>query len=220
MDLQVADAEWVERLPLVLMGIFNPAGPTLVAMTAFRDTRVGETEIVVTMLNPFGQERKVVARAGTDSESIASVLPDIARHTDAPFIQGTPSLVIFGSAVRQDPVIAQHTMRFMWLLVRSRAAGQLEEIVARYKTHLGRPWDRLGLPGHPVEPITVEPLTNPMGDWMDIMQDPEHAHPELAAIVNGWNGAIEHFGANMAHMPLTEAGLEMDFLGFPFLPTE
>ena len=68
--------------------------------------------------------------------------------------------------------------------------------------------------------MKVEHLDDPYAEWLEIMMDAAHAEPELAAIVNAWGASIEHFGAGLPHMSVTEAGRELWFLGLPFLPTE
>ncbi len=219
-DLEQADVIDVDIVPIVMFGLFNPAGPTVVAVTALRNSTSGVSNLVVTMLNPFSQSRKIVARAGTDDESISGILPELARHVDAPFLTEAPSLVVLGSAVMTSDQLGSGAMDLVNLLVSSGPGRPLEELVASYRAHLGDPWKRIGMPGQLPAELKVEQLDDPYAAWLEIMMDAAHAEPELAAIVNAWGASIEHFGTGLPHMSVTEAGRELWFLGLPFLPTE
>ncbi len=219
-ELEPGDLADVDIVPIVMLGLFNPAGPTVVAVTALRNRTTGVSDLVVTTLNPFSQSRKIVARAGTGDESISAILPELARHADAPFLIDAPSLVVLGSAVMTSDQLGSGAMDFVNQVVISGPGRSLEELVASYRAHLGDPWKRIGMPSQPPPEVKVEHLDDPYAAWLEIMMDAAHAESELAAIVNAWGASIEHFGSGLPHMPVTEAGRELWFLGLPFFPTE
>ena len=78
-DLTEADVVGSELVPIVTMGIFNPMGPTIMALNLVTQRDADSAGILCTVLNPFTQTRQIFARCGNDPVSLTSFLPNANR---------------------------------------------------------------------------------------------------------------------------------------------
>ena len=223
-ELQHEDVRGVQLVPTCLFGIFNPMGPTLVALNlVLKDTAPGGA-VLATTLNPFSQRRLVVARAPTDAALLPQLLPSLWRAGEEPLLGGRPDFFLLVLTLEGMAESSKGLLRE--LLTALPAAEPLSKTIADLREHWQDPWTRIPSMEEMFaaasndggrEPVDGAPDEAELTEWFSIVTDPEHIKHELPAIHEGWKGAIG-MARGMAHMPPEEMAAELAALGLPLFP--
>lgn len=222
-ELSPDDVRGIEIVPLCLIGIFNPMGPTLIALNLIIKDDAPSGAILYTSLNPFAQTRLLVARAPSDPVGLFELFEDLYRVGDENILGGLPDFV-FPSMDNEDFSDSVANMLF-GLVSSTPLRDSLSKINQDYRKHWRDAWSRIpsmeemmrqAVSGQNKEPVTAEPDPDDFEEWVSIVTDMEHITGELGAITQAWGGSIRMAGG-LPHMPLEEVANELDALGFPYL---
>lgn len=210
-----------ELIATCLLGIFNPMGPTIIALNLVAQEGKPSVAVLYTSLNPFSQTRQLIARAPSDPESVMKILESSYQVGDDYILGSWPTLFL---PVTEIPAIRNALEQMVFGLLNAVPSGEsVAKVLADLKKHLGNPWGRI--------PSFEEMLSRAKGmsdaseesmsdkdfaDWMSLMTDKDHAVNEFQAIIQAWGLSIENFGAGLSHMPLEEMAAELSALGYPF----
>ena len=222
-ELKQSDIRGIEIIPLCLLGIFNPMGPTLVALNLIIKDDAPSGAILYTSLNPFAQSRLITARAPSDPGGLFELFENLYQAGDENILGGLPDFVLpsLKNAEFEDSL---GSMLFSLVL-----STPLREPLAKtnqdYRKHWRDAWNRIpsmeemmrqAISGRGREPVIHEPYPEDFDEWLSIVTDMDHITAELGAIIQAWGGSIRMAGG-LPHMPLTEVANELDALGFPYL---
>jgi len=220
-ELTHDEVQGKELIATCLLGIFNPMGPTIIAINLVAQEGKPSVAVLYTSLNPFAQTRQLIARAPSDPESMMEILESSYQVGDEYILGSWPTLFL---PVTEMPAIRNALQQMVLGLLNAVPSGEpVAKVLADLKKHLGNPWARI--------PCFEEMLSreNSMSDasedsisdkdfadWMSLMTDKDHAVNEFQAIIQAWGLSIENFGAGLSHMPLEEMAAELSALGYPF----
>jgi hypothetical protein len=211
-----------ELIATCLLGIFNPMGPTIIALNLVAQEGKPSVAVLYTSLNPFSQTRQLIARAPSDPESVMKILESSYQVGDDYILGSWPTLFL---PVTEIPAMRNALQQMVLGLLNAVPSGEpVAKVLADLKKHLGNPWGRI--------PSFEEMLSRAKGmsdaseesmsdkdfaDWMSLMTDKDHAVNEFQAIIQAWGLSIENFGAGLSHMPLEEMDAELSGVCSPFL---
>jgi hypothetical protein len=214
------DVRGIEFVPLCLLGIFNPLGPTLVALNLIIKDDAPSGAILYTSLNPFNQSRLLTARAPSDPVGLFELFRSLHQVGNGLILGGRPDFVI--QAMHQedfDEAVQEMLFRFL-SSVPSREP--LPKVNQDYQNHWKDPWNRIpgmeevlrqAIAGCDAKPVCEEPDQDDFDEWFSIVTDTDHFAAELVAVIEAWSGAIR-MAKVLPHMPWEEAAAELGVLGF------
>ena len=222
-ELQQSDVQGIEIIPLCLLGIFNPMGPTLVALNLIIKDDAPSGAILYSSLNPFAQTRLLTARTPSDPAGLFELFENLYRVGNENILGGLPDFV-FPSMDNEDFADAVVSMLF-GLVSSTPLRDPLSKTNRDYRNHWRDAWSRIpsmeemmrqARSGKNQEAVIGEPDPDDFDEWVSIVTDMEHITGELGAIIQAWGGSIQMAGG-LPHMPLEEVANELDALGFPYL---
>lgn len=222
-ELNPDEVRGIEIVPLCLLGIFNPMGPTLIALNLIIKDDAPSGAILYTSLNPFAQTRLLTARAPSDPAGLFELFEDLYQVGDENLLGGLPDFVL-PSMENEDFEEALESMLF-GLVISTPLRDSLAKINQDYRKHWRDAWTRIpsmeemmrqAMSGQNQEPTIQEPEPEDFNEWVSIVTDMDHITGELGAIIQAWSGSIR-MGGGLPHMPLEEVASELDVLGFPYL---
>ena len=222
-DLAPEEASGKLFVPICMLGLFNPMGPTLVALNLVVADGKPSGALLCTTLNPFSQSRVLTARTGITPEALDQALPDAFRCGDELILGSAPTMILLADGIA-DSVDALNRMLF-GLMNYVTLEKPLSEINRDYRENMGNPWERI--PSMEEIMQRIESGQKPeqrcggitdaeFNDWLGIMMTADHAVAEFGAIMQGWQGSISQGAPGLPHMPLAEAAAELTALGFPY----
>ena len=197
-------------VPLFVGGIFNPNGPTLLAILAVGTLAPRAVVPVVSLLlNPFAQEMNSIGEL-----SIGDLLDPaaVAEELIGEPLGSAPSFVLPWSAVAPNRRIDVYGR---WLCRHPHARSLLTDVTR----HLGDPWARASAamdrawaaPDSSAigrESEGDAPLTQAEGRRLaTLLMSERHLKPELRAFWTAWRGSIEQ---NQLPRSLAESALPLD----------
>lgn len=221
-ELRPEDVPGKLFIPICLLGLFNPMGPTVAALSMVVAEDKPSGALLCTRLNPFNQTRELIARTGASPAELKEVLPTAYRCGDELLLNGVPDLILLGDGIAD--CVAELNQLLFGLVNSAVLEKPLSEINRDYLENMGNPWERIPSMEEMMRRAfsEQEPEAYRGGiskadfdDWLQIMMSADHAVPEFRAIMQAWEGAIGQV-PGMAHMPLSEAAKELTVLGFPF----
>lgn len=222
--LQRSDVDGMQLVPICLFGIFNPMGPTLVALNLVLKDTAPSSAVLATTLNPFSQQRLIVARASTDPEQLPQLLPTLWHAGNDPLLAGRPDFFLL--VLTLDGMADASRSLLRELLTSVPAADPLSKTIQDFRRHWQDPWSRIPSMEEMFaassdkarsEPVAATPDDGELSEWFSIVTDTEHIKHELPAIHEGWKGAIGMTGG-LSHMPPEKMGAELAALGLPIFP--
>jgi hypothetical protein len=225
-DLSEGDVIGSELVPIVTMGIFNPMGPTIVALNLLTKPDSNSAGLLYTSLNPFAQTRLVFARCGNNPISLTQFLPSAHKVGDELLLGCYPDFVLPSTEI--DMIVDAVEKLMLELVSRAPSRDDLAETTAKIKKHWKDPWSRIpsvektmrdALSGNASDPIARPSSGDDFNEWFSTVTHHEHLSTEIAAIMQGWKGAIEFQGDTMPHMPLEEVIDELATLSHPLFQT-
>lgn len=225
-ELTQTDVQNVEFVPLCLLRLFNPMGPTLTALNLVLRDGSPSGAILYTSLNPFAQTRLLIARAPEDPPGIFELFKLLYRVGDGFILGCAPDMVL----PSMDMVYFVNPLKAMLFGLISSVPSRkpLSKTNQEYREHWEDPWNRIPsmeemmsevLSGKNAEPVCREPDQTEFDEWFSIVTDEDHVGADFAAIVQAWGGSIE-MSPMLPNMPIDEAGAELGTLGFPYLRIE
>lgn len=220
--LNQKDVNDVKFVPLCLLGLFNPMGPTLVALNLIARDGAQSGAILGTSLNPFAQSRLLFARAPKDSIGVFKLLRSLYQIGDELILGARPDVVLPSI---QNEIFQESLAAMLWELLSSVPShDHLSKANRSYREHWKDPWSRIPSMEEMMSEATLKKGTSPIcekptrddfGEWFSIVTDPNHVASDLAAIVEAWDGSIG-MAPGLSHMPMNEAASELATLGFPY----
>ena len=226
-ELTQEDVQGIEIVPLCLLGLFNPMGPTLIALNLIIKDDAPSGAILYTSLNPFSQTRLLTARAPSDPIELFELFKNLYRLGDGCILGAPPNLVLPGM---QQEAFDQAVREMLFGLIASVPSEEpLSKTVEDYQAHWRDPWNRIpkaedmmgmireAIGGEATEPECVEPNPEDFEAWFSIVTDMKHISGELGAIIQAWGGSVNMAGGMMPHMEIGDVAAEMGALGFPYL---
>lgn len=222
-DLTPGDVRGIEFIPLCLLGIFNPMGPTLIALNLIIKDDAPSGAILYTSLNPFAQTRLLTARTPSDPAGLFALFEDLYRVGDGNILGGLPDFV-FPSMENDDFAEAIGNMLF-GLVSSTPLADSLAKTNQDYRKHWLDAWNRIpsmeemmrqAVSGQTQEPVSRLLDPDDFDEWVSIVTDTDHIAGELVAITEAWAGSIQ-MAPTLPHMDLDEVASELETLGFPYL---
>lgn len=225
-ELRQSDIRGVEFVPLCLLGLFNPMGPTLTALNLVIRNGSPSGAILYSSLNPFTQTRLIIARAPEDPAGVFELFKLLFRVGDGFILGCAPDIVIPST----DMDYFEQPLRAMLFGLISSVPSRkpLSKTNQEYREHWKDPWKRIpsmeeimreALSGKSEEPVCRRPDQVEFDEWFSIVTDLGHVGAEFGAIVQAWGGSIE-MSPGLPNMPIEEAGEELGALGFPYLKRE
>ena len=220
-ELQISDVEDKMFIPVCLLGLFNPMGPTLVALNIVASEGKPSGAILCTTINPFAQSREVIMKTGSLPNHLDSAIAASYKSGQTPILGGDPTLVLLGDGVSELSGAIRGLLHGLLSCV--AFPKELAEVNADYIKFRGDPWGRIPsmadilkkVASGDESPSQMQEVSDAdFESWFDIMMDAQHARSEFGAIVQGWQGAISQVGSGMPHMALPEVVEELSFLGF------
>lgn len=221
-DLTEADVVGSELVPIVTMGIFNPMGPTIIALNLLTKRDADSAGILCTVLNPFTQNRQVFARCGNDPISLTSFLPNANRIGESLLLGAYPDFVL--PSTELEPIVDAVKQLTYELVSYIPSRDDLSETTAKIKKHWKDPWSRIpsmegmmqeAISGQGAEPVAHQPSESDFREWFSTVSEQEHWTAEIGAVIQAWTGAIDFQGGGLPHMPLDEAVSELASLAHP-----
>ena len=211
--------------PLCLIGIFNPFGPTLVALTHLTKDSAPFGALLYTSLNPFSQTRLITAKLETGPDTSSEVMQAAYRVGDNLLINSLPDFVLPSA---EDDAVWQNLCGLLYgLALTCRSPRPIKEIVRKYREHWTDPWSRLPSMAEMLatkdkpasapmaaEELSDEPSLEDFNEWISTVTDYEHVVSEMRAVLEGWSGSIK-LAENLPHMSAKEMAAELSALGFP-----
>lgn len=224
-DLSEEDAIGSQTVPIFSMGIFNPLGPTIVALNILSKPSNPSVAFLFTLLNPFMQQRKIFAR-GSQESAIFEFIPQLYMVGEEKMLAAPPDFVALATEISE--VENSVKMLVKNLLLETVSESDLEESLRSIRENWGDPWSRIPSLGDAVKNSiqstgktdsraqvggTVSDAT--FSKWYETLQNPEYFAAEFGAVMQGWDGSIKFQGGAIPHMPLQEALGELADLGHP-----
>ena len=219
-DLTEEDVSGKEIVPIVTMGIFNPMGPTIVALNLLNKADIESAGMLFTMLNPFSQKRQLFARCGNDPISLTQFLPNAYQVGEDLLLGSFPDFVLPSTDI--EPVSHSIAQLIFHLVNRIPSLEELSETTAKIKENWQSPWKRIPSFEDMInsesqgEPQVRAVSETDFDDWFQVITNQEHWLEEIRAIMSAWKGAIQFQGGNLPYMPFDEVVSELASLGHPF----
>ncbi len=209
-------------VPIVVMGIFNPMGPTIVALNLLSKQDASSDGILYTILNPFIQKRLLIARLVQDADAFTEFLPTVYQAGEETLLGALPDFVMCASSL--EPVIYTVNRLIRNLADKVPSEEPMEETISKIKKHWRDPWNRIPsmsealqkeLSSNDTNPSRTTPSGKVFKEWYSLITEPGHLSVEVGAIIQGWQGAIEFQGGALPSTPFEEVIDELSFLGHP-----
>jgi hypothetical protein len=191
---------------LLVSGIVNPFGPTVNAVVAVGELKVGaKLPVVRLMLNPFQQE---VEEVGTltfgKTWRPSAIIPQLFELRAG----CCPSLILPLEQLK----LASAVSLFAEFL---RGFDDARGVYDRVREYYGNPWDRVSREmSMATEHLTApesraaeehEPLNEAESRHMaELLLADEHSSPEVQALIYAWNGSIQHIAPALATLPMDQ----------------
>lgn len=224
-DLREQDVVGSQIIPIFSMGIFNPLGPTIVALNILSKPDNPSVAFLFTQLNPFEQQRKIFARGSQETE-IFEFMSGLYLIGEEKILGGPPDFIALATDI--VPVVNSVQKLVKTLLQETVTESDLRKSLRSIQEHWGEPWNRIprlvDAFGDAIQnPEKIDSthqdgptiLDSTFSEWYDTLQNPEYFASELGAVMQGWNGSIKFQGGTLPNMPLPEALGELADLGHP-----
>lgn len=183
-DLSLDDVESSALEVFLARAIVNPFGPTLVFVAAVGEGGLARPLVEVS-LNPFTQQIQQIGsyRVGDTWQPVNDLEPLYSRSHGA-----CPSILLLHAGLTDED---RHE-------IGRRILDRLPDAkteMANIRAFFGDPWSRVAaaMPGGKVVAPSIRPELRDW-TWMELIEDPEHFWPELAAFLYAWSGSIEKTG--------------------------
>lgn len=191
---------------LLVSGIVNPFGPTVNAVVAVGELKVGaKLPVVRLMLNPFQQE---VEEVGTltfgKTWRPSAIIPQLFELRAG----CCPSLILPLEQLKPASAVSLFA-EFL------RGFDDARGVYDRVREYYGNPWDRVSremsmATEHLTSPKSRaaeehEPLNEAEARHMaELLLSDEHSSPEVQALIYAWNGSIQHIAPALATLPMDQ----------------
>lgn len=220
-ELTHDEVQGKELIATCLLGIFNPMGPTIIAINLVAQEGKPSVAVLYTSLNPFAQTRQLIARAPSDPGSMMEILESSYQVGDEYILGSWPTLFL---PVTEIPAIRNALQQMIFGLLNVVPSGEpVAKVLSDLKKYLGNPWGRIPSfeqmlsRANRISDASEDSISDEdFAEWISIMTSKDHAVNEFQAIIQAWGLSIENFGAGLSHMPLEEMAAELSALGYPF----
>ena len=187
-DLSLDDIENSAVEVFLARAIVNPFGPTFVFVAAVGEGGLARPLVEVS-LNPFTQQIQQIGSywVGDTWQPVNDLEPLYGRSHGA-----CPSILLLhaGVTVEERHEIGRRIL--------DRLPDAKTEM-ANIRAFFGDPWSRVAaaMPGGKAHVPSIRPELRDR-TWVELLEDPEHFWPELAAFLYAWSGSIEKTGLSIA----------------------
>ena len=139
-DLREQDVIGSQIIPIFSMGIFNPLGPTIVALNILSKPDNPSVAFLFTQLNPFEQQRKIFARGSQETE-IFEFMSGLYLIGEEKILGGPPDFIALATDI--DPVVNSVQKLIKTLLQETVSESDLRKSLRSIREHWGDPWNRI-----------------------------------------------------------------------------
>lgn len=224
-DLKTEDVVGSELIPIFVMGIFNPLGPTIVALNLIAKPDSPSAGFLFTQLNPFAQKRQIFARC-TQTPEFIDVIPKLYAVGDDVMLLDLPDFVLLATDIQP---VADSVRSLIQNLLRQIAHEEdLKGSMKSIQDNWCDPWRRVPSfsdslqnaisnreSDTPPTPQTSVITDATFSEWYELLQRSEYIAAEIGALIQGWDGAIKFQGGGLPSMDFIEAATELGQLGHP-----